>query len=84
MTFRIFSPISNHLLFIVLFTLVILFYHCEKGVEPDNEKCIYGYVYLDSTETVEDILVRIIQTSDSAYTNRYGKYKFSSLEPDTL
>lgn len=72
------------LLFVATYILAISSCADEKCTNPPNERAyIYGYAYLDGAETYSDILVRIIQTGDSTYTDVSGRYQFSLQSPDT-
>lgn len=68
----------------LLFCLFLFLISCfdDKGTEP-KEPYIRGRAYFSNASTHNGILVRIIQTGDSTYTDSYGHYRFDSPASDT-
>lgn len=76
---------KNIFTIIVIWSILnVLSYGCDSSTDPiDSKQYVYGYAYLDSSITCSGMLVRIIQTNDSTYTDSNGKYKLFIQEPDT-
>ena len=80
---------TDRLLIIIIFllyagTCLILSCSTNDVTKPsEQEFYIYGYVFFDSTETTEGILVRLIQSGDSTYTDASGEFRFYNQQPDT-
>ena len=75
---------------ILNYILVLIFIICLISCEKENlyrtkifKPSIFGYAFLDDKENHEGILIRLIQTGDSTYTNVNGRYQFSQIAPDT-
>ena len=48
-----------------------------------SEFILFGYALLDSAMNHDGITIRLIQTTDSTFTDVRGYYEFRSLQPDT-
>jgi|GEM_PF-2708691 len=80
------SIMNNKLILAVSFLSILLLLSCEedKGTEPvEPEDYVYGYAYLDSADSHEGILVRMVQSGDSSYTDATGRFEFPLQQPDT-